>query len=63
MKTKNIRIALALMLALNAVVIPHPKTVDFKLALLCQDHPAKDCTKLQNSCRESLEKGFDCIVI
>ena len=55
-------IALALLLTFNAKAIPHKRTVEIKLAMLCEEFPDKDCKKLQEYCRESLEKGFECYI-
>lgn len=35
-------------------------TTDTKISQLCKDFPDKDCMAIDNYCRESLDKGFDC---
>lgn len=51
---------LAALLAIGTLATPHPKTVEFKLALLCYENPTKDCAEIQSYCREALEFGLEC---
>jgi hypothetical protein len=36
--------------------------VNAQIQILCQDNPDKDCKAIDAYCRESLEKGFDCLI-
>lgn len=59
---KYIALILASLMALGTFTVPHPKTVDFKLAMLCHDNPQEDCKQLQDYCREALELGHECYI-
>lgn len=51
------------LLALGTLSVPHPKTVEFKLAELCYDHPGENCKVIKDYCREALEMGHECYLI
>jgi hypothetical protein len=59
MKTKIIILLASAFMGIG-LATPHEKTIEFKIAKLCNDHPDKECQELDNYCRESLEKGFEC---
>jgi hypothetical protein len=61
-QTKLIAISIAAFLILTSSK-EHEATVDFKIADLCAEHKDKDCKDIDNYCRESLERGFDCLIV
>ncbi len=59
---KYIALILASLMGLATFTVPHPKTVQFKLSVLCHEYPEKDCTQLKEYCQEALERGHECYI-
>jgi hypothetical protein len=56
-------IAIVLLLAIYIILSPTSEQgIDMKIGLLCQDNPELDCKEIASYCRESLEKGHDCLI-
>lgn len=65
MKTENIIsiVVFVVVIFFASISQPTDDAITFEISGLCNEHPKKSCKDIENYCRESLEKGFDCVII
>ena len=48
---------------LGSISIPHPLSVQFKLNQMCYLNPDLPCKEVIDYCKQSIERGHECIII